>query len=434
MPVLFGEPVARQAGEHAALVGDRRRQDDVEGADAVRRDQQQPVVVERVEVAHLAGAQKACFEGLSGHQPPPERFVRGARVAPGSCRRAAGRHAHRSIRRAAPRRRRRGRRVRLDQLPEGPPLVCGAKRVALHDGVRVLAGAPSVLHQRGQQAAAGVQPEPALDVLAHALRPHDQAVDQGPEADEHVVEERRRAGQRHPLHRRVADVPLVPERLVLEARERVPAQQPGQAGQPLREDGVALVGHRAGTLLAGPEGLLELGDLRVLEVAHLGREALDRAARDRQRREERGVPVALHDLGADRVRRQPQRRECLCLDLRTELRVGADGAGDLARRDVVRWRPEAASTVAVELERPAGELEAEGDRLGVDRVRPAHHHGAGVLPGPSGQQGDQLVERRPGWPARRCGTGARARYRPRRCSSARSAASGLPGRRSRRPG
>ena len=28
------EPEPRQAGQHAALVGDRRRQDDVEGADA----------------------------------------------------------------------------------------------------------------------------------------------------------------------------------------------------------------------------------------------------------------------------------------------------------------------------------------------------------------------------------------------------------------
>ena len=35
--------------------------------------------------------------------------------------------------------------------------------------------------------------------------------------------------------------------------------------------------------------------------------------------------------------------------------------------------------IAVELERPAGQLEAEGDRLGVDRVRAAHHHRLRVL-------------------------------------------------------
>ena len=78
--------------------------------------------------------------------------------------------------------------------------------------------------------------------------------------------------------RRVADVALVPERLVLERRLGVAAQQPGEAGDPLGEDRVALVGHRARALLAGAERLLDLADLGVLEVADLGREPLDRAA------------------------------------------------------------------------------------------------------------------------------------------------------------
>ena len=126
-------------------------------------------------------------------------------------------------------------------------------------------------------------------------------VDQSPEPDQHVVEQRRRAGQHDPLHGRVADVPFVPQRLVLQAREREAAQQARQAGQTLGQDRVALVGHRAGTLLAVPERLLELRDLGVLEVAHLGREPFDGAAGDRDRGQERRVPVALHDLGADRV-------------------------------------------------------------------------------------------------------------------------------------
>ena len=66
------------------------------------------------------------------------------------------------------------------------------------------------------------------------------------EADQHVVQQRRRAGQRDALHRRVADVALVPQRLVLHAREGVAAQQPRQArrGAPtvigLRLCGIAL--------------------------------------------------------------------------------------------------------------------------------------------------------------------------------------------------
>ncbi len=62
----------------------------------------------------------------------------------------------------------------------------------------------------------------------------------------------------------------------------VAAQQPGQAGDPLGQDRIALVGHRLGALLAGRERLLELADLGVLEVADLGREPLERPAEDRR--------------------------------------------------------------------------------------------------------------------------------------------------------
>jgi hypothetical protein len=50
---------------------------------------------------------------------------------------------------------------------------------------------------------------------------------------------------------------------------------------------------------------------------------------------------------------------------------------ELAGRDLVDGaRP--ARRPAVDLERPAGELEPERRRLGMDRVGPAHHHGAGL--------------------------------------------------------
>ena len=50
------------------------RQDDIEGADPVGRDEQQPAVVEHVQVADLAGAQ----ERLSQHRPSPSPSPSGA--------------------------------------------------------------------------------------------------------------------------------------------------------------------------------------------------------------------------------------------------------------------------------------------------------------------------------------------------------------------
>ncbi len=94
---------------------------------------------------------------------------------------------------------------------------------------------------------------------------------------------------------------------------------------------------------------------------------------DGDRREQRRVPVALDDLGADRVGVEPERGEDLGLEVGAEVAVRADRPGDLAGADLVDGGGEPAPT-AVELERPAGELEPERGRLGVDRVGPAHHH------------------------------------------------------------
>ena len=235
-----------------------------------------------------------------------------------------------------------------------------------------------------------MEPEPAGDVLAHPLGADEQAVDQPGHPDEHVVEQDRRVGQDDPLGARVADVALVPERLVLERGVGVAAQQPGQPGDPLGQDRVALVGHRRRALLAGLERLLELADLGVLEVADLGREALQRAADDRDRRQQRRVPVALDDLGADRVGVEPEGGEHLRLDVGAEVAVRPDRPGDLAGPDLVDGgrQPDPA---ALELERPAGELEPERRRLGVDRVGPAHHHGVGLGAGAGDEHGEQPV-------------------------------------------
>jgi len=96
------------------------------------------------------------------------------------------------------------------QAVERQALVGRPQRIALDHLVGGLAGQPGPLDQRQQHAARRVEPEPALDVLAHSLRPDHQPLDQARRPDQHVVEQDRRVGQDHPLGGAVADVALVP--------------------------------------------------------------------------------------------------------------------------------------------------------------------------------------------------------------------------------
>ena len=111
---------------------------------------------------------------------------------------------------------------------------------------------------------------------------------------------------------------------------RIGAQQPRHPGDPLGEDRVALVRHRAAALLAGAERLERLPDLGALEVADLDRDPLERPAQDGERREELGVPVAADDLGRGRVRGESEPVEHVALDLGADVRVRADRARDRA--------------------------------------------------------------------------------------------------------
>ena len=261
----------------------------------------------------------------------------------------------------------------------------------------------------------------------------DETVDQLGRPDEHVVEEDRGVGQDHPLRAAVADVALVPERLVLHRGDGVAAEQPGEAGDPLREDRVPLVGHRARALLARLERLHHLADLGVLEVPDLGREPLQRAAEDRDRRHQRRVPVALDDLGADRVGMEPELGKDLRLDVGPEMAVRPDRPRDLAGRDLVDRLREPAPP-AVDLERPAGELQPERDRLRVDAVGPAHHQRVRLAPGAGDERRQEAVGGAEQEPA-----GVAELERERRVDDvaarqARDGDSGPPARPSRRPG
>ena len=100
---------------------------------------------------------------------------------------------------------------------------------------------------------------------------------------------------------------------------------------------------------------------------------------ERERGEELGVAVAVHDLRRRALaagEAQPLHHERL--DPRVDVRERADRAGDLPDGDRPagareRLAPPRPGVV------PAGELQAEGDRLGVDAVAAPHHRRAPVL-------------------------------------------------------
>src|SRR5688500_14068384 len=116
----------------------------------------------------------------------------------------------------------------------------------------------------------------------------------------------------------------MPQRNVLERRMRVAAQQAREPGDLLAPYRVSFVGHRGGAFLTFPERLLHLSDFGLLEAAHFERELLQRRARDRDRREQLRMAVALNDLRGDRRRLEPELAADVRLDGRIEVREGAD--------------------------------------------------------------------------------------------------------------
>ena len=267
--------------------------------------------------------------------------------------------------------------VGSDELAEILLLVPGAERMPLNEPVRLVAFQPGC-DEREQEPLAEEEAVARLEVPPHPLGADDEALDEPGEAVQHVVEREEGIGDDDALGRRVGDVPLVPERYVLEADRRPGADDAGEAADALGDDRVALVRHRGRALLALAERLHHLGDLGPREVAYLERELLERGGGDRKRGQEFCVAVSLEDLrrGGSRVEPQPFAGDSL--DLRVGRGVGPDGAGELADPHPLQ-RVLKAVAVAVELERPDGELEAEGRRLRVHAVRAADLERLAVL-------------------------------------------------------
>jgi hypothetical protein len=113
------------------------------------------------------------------------------------------------------------------------------------------------------------------------------------------------------------------------------------------------------------------------------------AMRPRSRRRRRGV--ARDHLGGVGFRHQAQLVGDVRLDRGIDVGVGADHARDGAGGNLAAGDDEALA-VAGELGVEAGQLEAEGHRLGVDAVAAAHAGGQLVFEGALFERRQQLVE------------------------------------------
>ena len=135
----------------------------------------------------------------------------------------------------------------------------------------------------------------------------------------------------------------------------VAPQHAREPGDLLALDRVALVRHRARTLLAGAERLARLADLGALQMPDLGREPLQAGAREGDRLRELGVAVARHDLGRYVLACQSEALEYPGLELRPVRGVCADRARDRPDRSLGE-RALQADRVALRLERVPREL------------------------------------------------------------------------------
>src|SRR5262245_28128678 len=103
------------------------------------------------------------------------------------------------------------------------------------------------------------------------------------------------------------------------------------------------------------------------------------------------MPVALNNLGRDRVKLQPQLSTNGFLHLRVEMSKSADGARNLADLDLLGGLLQTAQ-VATGFVVPNGDLQPQSCRLCMDAVRAANHHGLFVLVGSSLQSFQKTIQ------------------------------------------
>ena len=145
----------------------------------------------------------------------------------------------------------------------------------------------------------------------------------------------RRIRQHDPLHRRMGDVALVPQRDILQSGLQVGAHHAGEPADRLGGDRVALVGHRRRALLPRLEPLAHLGHLGALEVAELDGDELARRASRREHAQSNSAWRSRAITCVAGTGAQPERVADVALDGRIDVRVRADGAATACRRATV---------------------------------------------------------------------------------------------------
>ena len=198
------------------------------------------------------------------------------------------------------------RRIGLERRAERRPAVeRRAARAAGRSGRPRRARSPAAVSASSTRCE-NTSPPPALEVRAHPAlrRPRSPCSDVASSSCAHEVGDQERVGQDHALGRRVADVALVPQRLVLERRPARSARS-SRASPHTRSQrtGLRLCGIAEEPFWPALERLLGLAHLGALEVRGSRARCCSSVPRQhRQRAQQRGVAVALAPPGSPPAR------------------------------------------------------------------------------------------------------------------------------------
>ncbi len=339
------EPERREAGEHPALVGDLRGQHDVEGRDAVGRDEEQLSLTERVDLADLAAGEVRRLRHGRRHVAARERAqpvedgvdvdrvraeVEDLVEVDASRDLAVGAHEHREVELLLP---------------------C-AHCVPLHEPVRDVPR-QAALDEGEQQPLAEEQPVARVDVRAHALR-------SARRARRRAMRSGRARSRARGTSRAARCAPRTSGRCRARARARRSRGRPVHSRArraPSPQIRSATIGFRLCGIADDPFCPLPNGSStsRTSVRARWRISTANRSSDDADqgdRREQLGMTVPLQDLGRARRRFEAQVIAGDALDLRVDRRVLADGARQLAHAEALE-RVLDPDAVALERECPS---------------------------------------------------------------------------------
>ena len=211
-------------------------------------------------------------------------------------------------------------------------------------------------------------------IAEHAIGKDAHLADELGHFVEHVVHENGGIGEDDALHAAVRDVAFVPEGDIFIGGEHVGADEAGEAADLFGGDGIALVGHGRTAALLVAEVFLGFADFGALQVADFEGDFFERGGDERENADILRVTIALNDLRGNGRDVKAELLADFLFDFRAEVRGVADGAGDFAELHVAGGFAEAGD-IALIFGKPVGDLEAEGDGLGMDAVGAADLRG-----------------------------------------------------------